>query len=161
MLLFSTRQIVVLYHLLICFVRCNARILGWLRNLRNTGVAWQLDDGHADSDSYAGPNTNTHSDSDPDSYANTYSNTNADTYSNTDANANTNSDPNPHASTAWSGGSGVRGESWLFERNRELGDAVSEWIGAAIWIGDAVLREHSSFDRQLFHVYDWADHHQR
>src|SRR5438270_2070596 len=118
-------EIFVLYLVFICFVRCNARILSWLRNLRNTGVSWQFDDGHADSDSYPDPNTHADSDSypnthaDSDSYPNTHADSNPNTYADSHTCANTHA--HTYARTARSGRSGVRGESRLFERDRELG----------------------------------------
>src|SRR5437763_1568788 len=65
------------------------------------------------------------------------------------------------ATTAAAGGARLhrdRREHRLFGRHRQLVDAVPEQSRAAIRAGHAVLRQHASVDRQLFHAGDGSDH---
>src|SRR5437868_12033960 len=127
------REIFLYTDIYFCLLPRHPCVTGRLRNLRNSESNRRLTN-------YG----NSQCDSDTNSFAGTGSNSN--TNSDTDTNAHADSSPNAHTNSdaradAWPSGVGAGREPWFFQRNWEFGDAISEWIGAAVRPGNAVLRK--------------------
>src|SRR5437868_11921665 len=134
------REIVLYTDIYFCLRPRHPCATGRLRNLRNSESNRRLTN-------YG----NSQRDSDTNSSIGTGSNSNSNTYSDTDTNADSN--PNAHTNSdpradAWPSGVGAGREPWFFQRDWEFGDAISEWISAAVRPGNTVLRKYASLDRQ-------------